>query len=61
MPPCGVLEARAPDRLDEDERLFVWMALVDGLDQRSKQLFMRGNGERDLLAGQLVEIRPAFD
>ena len=61
MPPCGIFEARAAHRLDEDERLLVWMAGEDGFDQRGEQLFMRGNGEGDLLAGQLVQIRLAFD
>ena len=58
--PCGVFEARAPHRLDEDERLFVWMALEDGLDQRGERVFMRGKGEGDLLAGQHVELAVPF-
>ena len=61
MPTCGVLEARDADRLDQDDRLLVWMALEDGLDQRGERVFMRGKGERDLLAGQLVELAVPFD
>ena len=60
MPTCGIFEARAPHRLDEDERLFVWMALEDGLDQRGEQLLFAGKGEGDLLAGQLVELAVPF-
>ena len=60
MPPCGIFEARAAYRLDEDERLLVGMALEDGLDQRGQRFFMRGNGEGDLLAGQLVELAVPF-
>ena len=60
MLPCGIFEAGAAYRLDPDERLFVWMAGEDGLDHGGERFFMRGNGEGDLLAGQLVKLAVPF-